>query len=304
MADPEKGYPPAYSAGYPPPGGYTQQPGYPPQSQGYPPQGYPPQGYPPQGGYQQPPQNSSYNYDQGAGYASEPDNDYLIQSGHADFSNISVRQGFIRKVYGILFIQFAVTAIFTMIFCYSGSVKEWCQTPTAAAVMWANFAVLIVTEIVLICCEGVRRKHPLNLFVLGIFTLSMSFFVGIIASTYEPDAVFTAAGATALIVLALTIFSFQTKWDFTGMAPYLFVIIVCFMIFGFFAAIFRSNTLNLVYACIGVLIFSMFLVYDTQLLIGGKRYQLNEEEYVFAALNIYIDVIQIFLYLLEIFGRR
>lgn len=170
--------------------------------------------------------------------------------------------------------------------------------------MWANFAVLIVTEITLICCEGVRRKHPINMILLFVFTVSMSFFVGIIASTYEPDTVFTAAGATALIVLALTIFSFQTKWDFTGMAPYLFVALVCLMIFGFFAAIFRSNTAYIVYACIGVLIFSMYLVYDTQMLIGGKKYQLSEEEYIFAALTIYIDVIQIFLYLLELFGRR
>ena len=45
-------------------------------------------------------------------------------------------------------------------------------------------------------------------------------------------------------------------------------------------------------------------VYDTQMLVGGGKYQLNEEEYVFGALTIYIDVIQIFLYLLEIFGRR
>lgn len=172
------------------------------------------------------------------------------------------------------------------------------------AVMWANFAVLIVTEIALICCEGVRRKHPLNLIVLGIFTMSMSLFVGIIAAQYDPDTVFTAVGATAIIVLALTIFSFQTKFDFTGMAPYLFLILVLFMIFGFFASIFRSNTTNTVYAILGVLIFSMYLVYDTQLLVGGKKYQLSEEEYVFAALTIYIDVIQIFLYLLELFGRR
>jgi hypothetical protein len=48
----------------------------------------------------------------------------------------------------------------------------------------------------------------------------------------------------------------------------------------------------------------MYLVYDTQLLVGGKRYELSEEEYVFGALSIYIDVIQIFLFLLQLFGNR
>merc|ERR1719197_459595 len=116
----------------------------------------------------------------------------------------NLRRGFIRKVYLILFMQFGVTSVFTMIFCFSKAASDWAKTPTAMAFMWANLAVLLVTEIALICCESVRRKHPLNLIVLGIFTLSMSFFVGIIASVYEPEAVFTAAGATALIVLALT----------------------------------------------------------------------------------------------------
>jgi len=48
----------------------------------------------------------------------------------------------------------------------------------------------------------------------------------------------------------------------------------------------------------------MFLVYDTQMLIGGRKYELTEEEYVFGALTIYIDVIQIFLYLLSILGNE
>ena len=50
--------------------------------------------------------------------------------------------------------------------------------PVSRGVMWGAFAVLIVTEIVLVCCEGVRRKHPLNLVVLFIFTCAMSLFAG------------------------------------------------------------------------------------------------------------------------------
>lgn len=45
-----------------------------------------------------------------------------------------------------------------------------------------------------------------------------------------------------------------------------------------------------------------FLAYHTQLLIGNRKYAINPEEYVFAALSIYIDVVQIFLFLLQIIG--
>ena len=53
----------------------------------------------------------------------------------------------------------------------------------------------------------------------------------------------------------------------------------------------------------GALIFSCYLVYDTQLMMGGTHaYSLSPEEYIFAALNIYLDIVNLFLYILAIFG--
>lgn len=61
--------------------------------------------------------------------------------------------------------------------------------------------------------------------------------------------------------------------------------------------------MTLVYASIGALIFSVYLVYDTQLMLGGKhKYSISPEEYIFAALNLYLDIINIFLYILTIIG--
>ena len=57
------------------------------------------------------------------------------------------------------------------------------------------------------------------------------------------------------------------------------------------------------YGAAGALVFMVYIVYDTQLMIGGKhKYSLDPEEYVFAALNLYLDIINLFLYLLSIIG--
>ena len=57
------------------------------------------------------------------------------------------------------------------------------------------------------------------------------------------------------------------------------------------------------YGSAGALVFSLYIVYDTQLMMGGKRkYALDPEEYIFAALNIYLDVINLFMYILMIVG--
>ena len=45
-----------------------------------------------------------------------------------------------------------------------------------------------------------------------------------------------------------------------------------------------------------------YLVFDTQMLIGNKKNKISEEEYVYAALQLYVDVVQIFLAILQITG--
>lgn len=65
----------------------------------------------------------------------------------------------------------------------------------------------------------------------------------------------------------------------------------------------KTKTLTLVYASLGALLFSLYLIYDTQLMLGGKhKYTISPEEYVFAALNLYLDIINIFIYILTIIG--
>ena len=57
------------------------------------------------------------------------------------------------------------------------------------------------------------------------------------------------------------------------------------------------------YGSIGALIFSLYIVFDTQLMMGGNhKYSLDPEEYIFAALNLYLDIINLFLYILMIVG--
>ena len=61
--------------------------------------------------------------------------------------------------------------------------------------------------------------------------------------------------------------------------------------------------MNIVYSSLGALLFSFYLVFDVQLMIGGNhKYSISPEEYVFAALNIYLDVINLFTYILSIIG--
>ncbi|PSN56947.1 Protein lifeguard 2, partial [Blattella germanica] len=94
--------------------------------------------------------------------------------------------------------------------------------------------------------------------------------------------------------------------DITGWGAYLGVALLAFCLFSLIAFIIQlfiqSKILHLVIAGIGTAIFSLFLMYDTQQIMGGKRVEISPEEYVYGAMTLYLDVIQIFCYMLQIFA--
>lgn len=134
----------------------------------------------------------------------------------------------------------------------------------------------------------------------------LQFAVAIMTLQWKCDCfqVLLAVGICAVICFGLSIFAFQTKVDFTVMGGVLFVAVLILMVFGIVLMFFHVKVLNLIYSCFGAFLFSLYLIYDTQMMIGGNhKYSISPEEYVFAALTIYLDVINIFLFILSIIGE-
>ncbi|CAN0155718.1 unnamed protein product [Lampetra planeri] len=219
----------------------------------------------------------------------------------SDWTDKTVRRAFIRKVYLVLTAQLLVTFAFVCTFRFSPAVSTYVKhTP---GLYYASYAVFFACLIALSCCGEFRRKHPWNIITLSILTLCMSYMVGMIATFYEADAVVMAMGITVAVCVAVILFSMQTKYDFTSCNGVLLVMLVVLMFFSILCIILRNHILNIVYGALGALLFTVFLAVDTQLLMGNHKYALSPEEYIFAALNLYTDVINIFLYILMIIGN-
>jgi len=113
-----------------------------------------------------------------------------------------------------------------------------------------------------------------------------------------------AVVATAILVGGLTIYAMVTETDFTDMGGYLFCALMVLFIFGIFVMFFPFPFMHKVYCCLGILVFSFYLIYDTQMITGQGEIQLGVDEYVFGALQLYIDIIQLFLFILQLLGDR
>jgi len=171
-------------------------------------------------------------------------------------------------------------------------------------ILFITWVLGLVVMCTLLCCRKNAIEVPRNYILLGVFTLCMAYMVGMVASTYDANVVVMAAISTFAITLAITVYAMTTKRDFTWLGSMIWVFSTMFFLFFIFwwFAFFTSPVMWIVYNLFGVLIYSVYLIYDTQLVAGGKRYELSMDDYVIAALIVYLDIIMIFLYLLQMLG--
>ena len=90
----------------------------------------------------------------------------------------------------------------------------------------------------------------------------------------------------------------STDSDLTGCGVYLMVAGFALMIFGIVAIFWRDPIVQLVYSCLAALIFCVYLVFDTQLVLGRNERSFSLDDAYLAAIQLYLDIIQIFLNLL------
>lgn len=264
-----------------------------------PPAGPPPAYSPPKAGAAiRPTTEYPSNYDEDIGfYVSTTDFIPLIASSSLSFDDKTVRRAFIRKVFSIVTLQLLVTFSIVCLFTFSTVVKKavW-SNPWIYA---SSYIVFLVVALSLSLCRPFSRKHPWNLLALAVITLSMSFMVGTVASFHNTTAVVIAMGSTLAISFALVLFSIQNKVDLTIWYGVLLVLLVDLIMFGIFCTFYFIHIREIVLGCLGALLFAVFLTVDCQMVMGSSRCSLDPEEYVFAALILYLDVLMIFLYLLR-----
>lgn len=127
---------------------------------------------------------------------------------------------------------------------------------------------------------------------------------GIIAVYFDTEVVCMAAGTTALVVAVVTGLTFWTKFDITQFWYIMLIMpIGMFLVWPFLIFMPGVGALHTAYCGMGVVCFTLYLAFDTKMIMGGGRFQLDPDDYIVAVVQLYVDIVQIFLYLLQIFGR-
>jgi modulator of FtsH protease len=215
-----------------------------------------------------------------------------------DFSGKADINSFVKKTYQLLFGSLIAGAVGGYV--GMGFVSSMIN-PVSGGFTFTYWGAVILEFILLFGLYVVKNKTPLNLVLLFAFTFMTGFTLAPIFAVFITRnmgyVIGEAFGLTAVAFGALTVFAMNTKKDFTTMGKMLFIALIILIIAGIANIFLHLPMLQLIIASVGAVLFSMFILYDTQNIIRGN---VNSE--IEAAVALYTDFLNLFISLLDILG--
>ena len=229
--------------------------------------------------------------------------------GQVAYSYEQAERVSVTKAYGEMTIGLVVTALVAVLAQITGAYYYFLAVTgviglIGLCVVQVGMAIVLGMRITKMSVGGARAMFYVYAALMG-FTLSSIFWV------YDLGQIGIALGVTAAFFLALTMFSLTTKFDMLKFGPILMVALVVLIITQLVLAFIPgvSGMTRLVCA-IGLVIFAGMTMYDAQSTRAlFKAYETQGPEMIkkisiLCALNLYLDFVNMFLYVLQLFGNR
>ena len=169
----------------------------------------------------------------------------------------------------------------------------------------AIFLPLMILELVmLIAAFFVRRRKMLSYGFLYTFTFISGITLYPVVTSYlitiGAKPVLMSLTATITIFGGLSLYASTTKRDFSFLGGFLTAALLALIVIGIFNLFSPlSSTATLIYSFIGILVFSGYIIFDVNRI---KQHGLSDEEVPLMALNLYLDFVNLFLYILRFIG--
>jgi FtsH-binding integral membrane protein len=147
-------------------------------------------------------------------------------------------------------------------------------------------------------------KSMLQLFLYG-FAALMGLSFSTIFVVYNLGSIVSAFMGAAVLFATMSGYGYFTKKDLSGMGSFMFVGLIAIIIASVINIFIGSTVFQMVISAIGVIVFLGLTAYDTQKIrkmvsVSGD----TGKEEVMGALSLYLDFINLFLMLLQLFGGR
>ena len=205
------------------------------------------------------------------------------------------RATLVRRTYGLVFLSVIVTVL--------GAAFAFTQPSLMAAVVRHPFISFFAMFIPLIMAQRAAREFPKNIILTGVFTFVEGVWIApflAFAEARTPGVTSQAALLTLAAFGALSLYAVFSKRDFSAWGSFFMVGLVVLLIASLINVFVASAAASMWIAAIGVMIFAGLLVFDTWRIVRSGQY--GQDDYVLAAVNIYLDLMNMFLFIVSLLG--
>lgn len=217
----------------------------------------------------------------------------------------SQTRSFMQKVYGWMAAGLSITALIA--YMVASSPKAISVVATMPAMI-----VLVLLQLGLVFYLSMALQRLSASAAMGIF-IAYAALTGVTMSTiflaFTGASIALTFAVTAGMFTAMALYGYFTDSDLSSLGSFLMMGLVGLIIANVVNMFVQSANFDLVTAAFGVMIFTLFTAYDTQMIkrLGGEMIGDGEEVSkvaVIGSLKLYLDFINLFIYLLRFFGQR
>jgi len=216
------------------------------------------------------------------------------KAGSVAAERISIRLGFLRKVFGILSFQLLMTITACTVLYLTPGVRGFVQQQS-----WILLLTTLGSIGLLIAMYIHAHNVPTNYMLLAAFTLMQSLTLGAIVSFFDLEVIIEAAALTTVVVLGLFFYTLQSKRDFSASYATVYSLSSILLMASILQVFLLSTAFTFFVNVAAAGIFCVFLVYDIDLIM----HHLSPEDYIFACITLYMDIINLFVRLLQILNE-
>jgi FtsH-binding integral membrane protein len=212
-------------------------------------------------------------------------------------------RSYMLSVYNYMASGVLLTGIVALLFASSGLAQQVLSTPLRWVIMLAPLGFVMAMSF------GLNRMSTATLQMLyWAFTVVMGLSMSSIFLVYTGTSIAQTFFAVSAAFAGLSLFGYTTKKDLSGLGTFLIMGVVGLLVAMVINIFLQSSVLQLAISAIGVLIFAGLTAYDTQKIKSMYAYvagtDMMGKVVIMGALNLYLDFINMFTFLLSFMGNR
>ncbi|OIP05206.1 MAG: hypothetical protein AUJ97_01395 [Bacteroidetes bacterium CG2_30_32_10] len=229
------------------------------------------------------------------------------------YESVSVSRTFVASVFSWMFAALAITAIFAYYFSTSETFLNLMFTSSAGRVGMSTLGWVIMFAplgFVLLMSFGYNRLSGTALTLLFIiYSIIMGMSLSFIFLVYSLGSIYLTFAITAGTFGVMAVLGYTTKIDLTKFGSIMLMGLIGIIIASLVNFFLKSEMMSYIISVIGVLVFTGLTAYDVQKIKRiGASIELGSESAkkmaIMGALTLYLDFINLFLFLLRLFGGR